>query len=232
MIDFVYIRYCLFVVIVMTIEDMLGSADYPQKSILQKLICYYMGLTHEQMWMQVTDEVSDAQLHDIRAGYQEYTVHKKPLEYIVGKVKFFDIDFVVTPATLIPRPETEYMILAIDEFLQANPQQHTLIDVGTGCGVLGISVLLRHSGLLDQAFLCDLSVDALAVAKQNLALLYTQSVPVTFVESNLVAFVGEQKLTINDPIVLVANLPYIPDDTFDNNADQTVKAREPRMAFV
>ena len=216
----------------MIIEQMLGSTDYPQKSILQKLICYYMGLTHEQMWMQVTDEVSDAQLHDIRAGYEQYTVHKKPLEYIVGKVKFFDIDFVVTPATLIPRPETEYMILAIDEFLQANGQSHVLIDVGTGCGVLGISVLLRHSHLLEQAFLCDLSTDALAVAKQNLALLYKQSVPVTFVESNLVAFVEEQKIITQTPIVLVANLPYIPDETFDNNADQTVKAWEPRMAFV
>jgi methylase of polypeptide subunit release factors len=51
-------------------------------------------------------------------------------------------------------------------------------------------------------------------------------------ESNLVAFVGEQKLTIDNPIVLVANLPYIPDETFDANADQTVKAWEPRMAFV
>lgn len=123
--------------------------------------------------MQVTDEVSDAQLYDIRAGYEQYTVHKKPLEYIVGKVKFFDVDFVVSPATLIPRPETEYMILAIDEFLQPKEQQHVLIDVGTGCGVLGISVLLRHSNVLQQAFLCDLSVDALAVAKQNLDVLYS-----------------------------------------------------------
>lgn len=182
--------------------------------------------------MQVTDEVSEAQLHDIRAGYEQYTIHKKPLEYIVGKVKFFDIDFLVTPATLIPRPETEYMILAIDEFLQANPQPHVLIDVGTGCGVLGISVLLRQSVLLERAFLCDLSVDALAVAKQNLELLYMGTVPVTLLESNLVAFVAEKNLTIKTPIVLVANLPYIPDETFDNNADQTVKAWEPRMAFV
>ena len=51
----------------MTIEQLLGSADYPQKSILQKLICHYLSLTHEQMWMRVVDEIPEDQLSHIRA---------------------------------------------------------------------------------------------------------------------------------------------------------------------
>ncbi len=67
-----------------------------------------------------------------------------PLEYIVGKVTFLGNDFVVNKHTLIPRPETEYMIEAINEFVQT--PDVVLLDVGTGCGVLGLSVLLHNPG--------------------------------------------------------------------------------------
>lgn len=67
-----------------------------------------------------------------------------PLEYIVGKVTFLGNDFVVNKHTLIPRPETEYMIEAINEFVQTSDL--VLLDVGTGCGVLGLSVLLHNLG--------------------------------------------------------------------------------------
>jgi release factor glutamine methyltransferase len=76
---------------------------------------------------------------------------KMPLEYIVGKVTFLDNDFLVNQHTLIPRPETEYMIEAINEYVKSlelrDPSLDlVLLDVGTGCGVLGLSVLLHNPG--------------------------------------------------------------------------------------
>jgi hypothetical protein len=51
-------------------------------------------------------------------------------------------------------------------------------------------------------------------------------------ESDLVAFIEDKTLDISKPITLVANLPYIPDETFDENSPDNVQKREPRLAFV
>jgi release factor glutamine methyltransferase len=65
-------------------------------------------------------EITDEQLARIDAGYKSYTIDKKPLEYILGRMEFLGVKFKVTPATLIPRPETEYMIEAVNEYIQHN----------------------------------------------------------------------------------------------------------------
>lgn len=141
----------------------------------------------------------------------------------------------VWPATLIPRAETEYMIQAVIEYIQEYNtsliDNSLLLDIGTGCGVLWLSVLLEHNTIFWLAVLTDYSQEALDVAQKNY-LFYKDSIstPLTFVTSDLLAFVTDS--TYCRPTILVANLPYIPDETFDNNADQTVKAWEPRMAFV
>ena len=53
-----------------------------------------------------------------------------------------------------------------------------------------------------------------------------------FLQSDLVFFISNKELDVNKPITLVANLPYIPDETFDENSPDNVQKREPRMAFV
>ena len=214
--------------------------------------------------MQSDTEISDDRLQYVVDGYKKYIEQKMPLEYIVGKVTFLGNDFVVSEHTLIPRPETEYMIEAINEYV-LELQRHNvtelqsqnvdvlnpfvLLDVGTGCGVLGLSVLLHNPAVFGQAVLSDMSSDALQIAKKNYHLLTMNwklhAERVDFVQGSLLEYVldtvelGVQHSNKNDiidisgkDIVLVANLPYIPDETFDANVDETVKKWEPRMAFV
>jgi release factor glutamine methyltransferase len=63
-------------------------------------------------------QLSDDFIQKILAAYKSYVEDKKPLEYILGHVDFFGKEFFVNEATLIPRPETEYMITAVTEYIQ------------------------------------------------------------------------------------------------------------------
>jgi len=231
----------------MMIGELLADISYAQKTILQKLIMHYLDLSREEMWIQSDTEIADSILQSIVDGYSKYVDQKMPLEYIVGKVTFLGNDFMVSEHTLIPRPETEYMIEAINEYVSVESIKYKvqsdclLLDVGTGCGVLGLSVLLHNPAVFGQAILSDFSADALEVAKRNYGLLVqstkykVESTDISFVHGSLVEYlqIPDYRLqTAGKNIVLVANLPYIPDEMFDTNVDETVKKWEPRMAFV
>ncbi|CAF0691345.1 peptide chain release factor N(5)-glutamine methyltransferase [Candidatus Methylacidithermus pantelleriae] len=121
----------------------------------------------------------------------------EPLQYIQGYALFRGQRFTVTPATFIPRPETEILLEEILPFL--DPQGPPILDVGTGCGVLAICLAQMFPQLT--IFGCDKSDAALAVAKENAQGLGN----VTFLESDLLD--GAPQIFYQ---AIVANLPYIP----------------------
>lgn len=244
----------------MTILELLQSPEFPSKNIIEKLLCYILGMKRTELFTHSDYIVSSEQLTQVRQWYTEYTISKKPLEYILGYVEFCGERFKVSPATLIPRPETEYMILAatgqaLPEWAEStlsssqlpdanitspgNMRPITLIDVGTWSGVLWLSVLIHHRASIAAVYLTEYSPDAIEIAKQN----YHQKIddhkiskdiPVCFVLSDLLM---DEKLQAvltspNNSILLVANLPYIPEQTFEDNAEDNVKKWEPKMAFV
>jgi methylase of polypeptide subunit release factors len=128
------------------------------------------------------------------------------------------------------------MITAVSEYTKENldskNQKWILMDIGTWCGVLWISVLLQNSDSYDQIFFSDLSTGALFVAQKNYENLIEKKYNHEFLQSDLVSFISDKTLDTSKPITLVANLPYIPDETFDENSPDNVQKREPRMAFV
>jgi methylase of polypeptide subunit release factors len=70
------------------------------------------------------------------------------------------------------------------------------------------------------------------VAQKNYENLIDNDYNHEFLQSDLVFFISNKEFDVNKPITLVANLPYIPDETFDENSPDNVQKREPRMAFV
>jgi release factor glutamine methyltransferase len=87
-----------------------------------------------------------------------------PVAYLVGKKEFFSLPFEVNPAVLIPRPDTEFVVLECLRLAKelASPR---VLDVGTGSGNISIAVAVRHKGA--QVTAVDLSPEALAVAARN-----------------------------------------------------------------
>ena len=121
----------------------------------------------------------------------------EPLQYVVGSARFHGHRFKVTPATLIPRPETEQLVdLIIDENTSSDLR---VLDMGTGSGCIAIS--LARALKFAQVDALDISRDALAIARENAAAL---KVKVRFFESDMLA--PQPRATYD---IIVSNPPYI-----------------------
>lgn len=143
----------------------------------------------------------------------------EPVAYLVGEREFFGRTFAVTPAVLIPRPDTELLVeLALAHF--PGHQRLRVLDMGTGSGALAITLALE----LDAADVTalDRSREALWVAMANAARL---GASVSFVQSDWFAAVGEERFQL-----IVANPPYIA--AADPHLDEGDLRFEPRSALA
>jgi release factor glutamine methyltransferase len=123
----------------------------------------------------------------------------EPVAYLVGEREFYGHAFKVTPAVLIPRPETE---LLVELALQREPQHEIkrVLDLGTGSGCIAISIALARPSAFVMAV--DQSQPALAVARENAERLHACNVK--FQTSNWFAAVQDQRFD-----VIVSNPPYV-----------------------
>ena len=142
----------------------------------------------------------------------------EPLQYIVGFARFHGHRFKVTPAVLIPRPETEQLVDLIVE--ENSGSDLRVLDMGTGSGCIAIS--LARALKFAQVDALDVSRDALAVARDNAAAL---KVKVRFFESDILA---PQPAATYD--IIVSNPPYI---TWSERElmERNVKDYEPAQAL-
>jgi len=125
----------------------------------------------------------------------------EPIQYITGQQEFYGLNFHVTPAVLIPRPETEHLVEAV---LQKLPREKSLkiLDVGTGSGILAITLAIHLPHAEITAL--DISTDAIAVAQRNAKTLLVAD-RIQFLCSDLLA-------AVPGPFdAIVSNPPYIPE---------------------
>ncbi len=133
-----------------------------------------------------------------------------PIAYIVGRKEFYGRQFTVTPATLIPRPESEDIITILKEILLTTTYHlpsARLVDVGTGSGCLGITAKLELPNL--DVTLIDISDEALKIAAKNAANL---AADVDIIHSNLLKEYAVR------PDIIIANLPYV-DRSWDRSPE-------------
>ena len=137
--------------------------------------------------------------------------HGEPLAHILGQREFYGRDFTVSPATLIPRPETERLVeLALDHMRQqealldaAAPPR--LADLGTGSGCIGITLLCERPRW--QALLMDISPAALAIARRNAHIHHVAPRALCLLGDMLAPPLAPRRLHL-----LVSNPPYIAPD--------------------
>ena len=143
----------------------------------------------------------------------------EPVAYITGSRGFYDLDLVVTPAVLTPRPETE---LLLERALRLTPagEALTAADIGTGSGALAVA-FARHRPLCT-VFATDISAECLAIARQNAERYAT---PVSFLVGNLAQPLVDRGVKVD---LVMANLPYIASDLLES---LPVSRYEPRQAL-
>lgn len=145
-----------------------------------------------------------------------------PVAYLTGRRAFFDLELLVTPDVLIPRPETEGLVELALDWAREHSGRLRIVDVGTGSGAIALA-LARHLPRA-QVWAVDLSFAALRVARAN-ATRHGLGERVHFAQADLLAACGGPTPPFD---LIVANLPYIPADVL---LDLPVARHEPRLAL-
>jgi release factor glutamine methyltransferase len=160
---------------------------------------------------------------DEEARYREAVSERArgvPTQYITGHQEFWGMDFIVTPAVLIPRPETEHLIETVLR-LEAGDNPVRLVDVGTGSGCIALVLAkeLPHA----EIHATDVSASALEIARANAAR-HQLDHRVTFHETDLLC--GLEPYSFD---FVVANPPYV-GESEEDQVQFEVRKFEPRQA--
>lgn len=182
------------------------------------LLAATLGLDRVGLYLNYDRPMEPAELE----GFREFVkrrVRREPLQYILGTTEFWSLPFKVTPAVLIPRPDTEILV---EEALKRADDALSILDVGTGSGA--IAVALAHELPAAQVVAVDCSPEALAVARDNAALNGVDG-RIAFQEGDLFALESaEYDLVLsNPPYIPVADIPTLMPEVRDH---------EPRGALV
>jgi release factor glutamine methyltransferase len=140
---------------------------------------------------------------DFAARYQALIsrrLGREPVAYITGHREFWGLDFEVTPAILIPRPETELIVEAVCERYPDRVGVRSIVDVGTGSGCLAVA--LANEFTTADVIAADVSPEALDVARRNAERLGQRNV--SFITSDLLDGIDGRV------DVIVSNPPYVP----------------------
>lgn len=145
------------------LQQALGLDPREARLEVQMLLCHVLGVTRAWLIGHDRDVLPDA----AERAYAEILVRRlagEPIAYIVENREFFGLAFKTTPAVLIPRPETELLVeLALARLPENQPC--TVLDLGTGSGVIAISIAKNRQQAAVTAV--DQSAEALAVAWEN-----------------------------------------------------------------
>ncbi|MDR3625671.1 MAG: peptide chain release factor N(5)-glutamine methyltransferase, partial [Ignavibacteriaceae bacterium] len=148
----------------------------------------------------------------------------EPLQYIVGSVEFYGLEFIVNRSVLIPRQETEILVETI---INENKERENLkiLDIGTGSGI--IAVCLAKYLNQPKIFAVDTSAEALAVAKENAKVNQVEE-KINFVQQDI----NDDVLSLgNEFDIVVSNPPYISNEEF-SKLEPELRIYEPRVALT
>lgn len=191
--------------LLMAATQRLVAAGIPADEVraeVRILALHAFGLTREQLFLHMNSPIIGGQGGEGSQGNFDALIARRasrePLAYIIGEREFYGLTFKVTPAVLIPRPETEHLVENIP-FPSTAGRGHFL-DLGTGSGCLAVTLAKLHPDT--EVWATDLSVAALEVARENAA---RHGVSVHFRQGDLLAPLPPELCFA----VIVSNPPYI-----------------------
>jgi release factor glutamine methyltransferase len=168
------------------------------------LLRHVLELAQGELYLRLQDRLGSRDQEQFQ-GLLARRGAREPLAYITGNKEFWSLDFIVTPAVLIPRPETELLVelaLACARELPSN-QRVKILDIGTGSGVIAVS-LAKH--LPESAvWAVDISAAALGVARAN-AKRHNVEGRIRFLQGDLFDGVDEADAKFD---LILSNPPYI-----------------------
>lgn len=209
------------------------STDYFQKKSVdaprlnaELLLGRALGLSRVQLYVQFDRPLTEAELAAFKELVQRRAA-REPLAYILGEREFYSLRFEVSPAVLVPRPETEELVeRGLEHLRRLNLAEPKILDVATGTGCIPIALLKNLPGARALAF--DLSEEALALAQRNAAALGVAE-RAAWLRHDLFQPWPE---SLRGPFDLItANPPYVAESEWAT-LEPEVREREPKLALV
>lgn len=164
-------------------------------------VCARLKMERYELVLRGGELVDEARMADIQQDIEKL-VDGCPVQYVLGETEFYGLPFKVSPAVLIPRPETEELVQRIVQRYERKPVRVWDVGTGSGCIAIALAMMLPDA----EVFATDISEEALAVARANAEL---NGVGVTFSRHDMSDDVhlpfGETRFD-----VIVSNPPYIP----------------------
>jgi len=163
------------------------------------LLAHALGLRRLDLYLKFDHPLSEPELSKYRALTAK-RAKGEPVAYLVGHKEFMGLDFVVTPAVLVPNPDTEVLVQRAVELAREAGRPFRVADVGTGSGCIAIAI--AHYAPNAEVVASDVAQDALEIAAQNVAA-HGLGDRVKLVCGDLMApFTGSFD-------IVCANLPYV-----------------------
>lgn len=185
------------------------------------LLAHARGCQRIRLYTDYDEELSDA----VRATMRELVQRRaqaEPVAYLVGRREFFSLSFHVSKDVLIPRPDTETLVLEAIDRLKGRDEPR-LLDLCTGSGCIVVAVTNHLSNV--RALATDVSAAAIAIAKKN-AQVHSVDERIQFAEGDLFAAVSADERFD----VIVANPPYVATGEMAT-LPATVRQHEPSLAL-
>ncbi|WP_353653437.1 peptide chain release factor N(5)-glutamine methyltransferase [Listeria ilorinensis] len=179
-----------------------------------------LGLSRSELWQSLDREISEEGQLQFEKDFARY-LDGEPAQYILETAPFYGYDFYVDPRVLIPRPETEELVLLAENHLKKQSAQNAL-DICTGSGIIAITLKKLFPKLPVTA--SDLSEKALQVAQKNAKALQAD---VCFKRMNLIDAFLETGEKFD---LIIANPPYIAESE-KSEMSASVLAHEPSLAL-
>jgi release factor glutamine methyltransferase len=208
-----------------------ASSFLRQEQIPDAAICVELLLQHLMQWDRSTMLLrwEEPFPQELAAEWQRLVKRKaagEPVQYIVGEQEFYGLRYQVTPAVLIPRPETELLVEQVIQHGKALwPEgRPTLVDIGSGSGAIPITIAVQCPAWLVMS--SDISAQALEVARKN-AEYHGVAERIYYAQGDLLETYIRNQVRID---ILVSNPPYIPSVDIEGLQSE-VKGYEPRLAL-
>jgi len=183
---------------------------------IELMLAEMMTKSRMQLYLEFDQSVPEPVMDRLRPLVKR-RAEGEPLEYLLGATTFAGHRIAVTSDVLIPRPETEILLEEAIKLIE--PEGLPALDVGTGSGILALSLAKKFPQL--DIFAVDISSAALAIAQRNAE----GAGKISFLESDLMANPSlPEKFQM-----IVANLPYIPSGDIDGLMREV--RHEPRLAL-
>jgi len=201
----------------MLIKNLIHNPNFKDKHIVFLIIKKIVWYNKEEVYLNFEKEISNSDFDKIQEIYNKYEKENIPIEYLLNEAEFMQETFYVNENTLIPRPETEYLVNYVLDNLadltnltdwnkekqinnpKKSPHLH-IYDIWTGSWIIAIMLAKLTK---QKVIASDISQKALEVAQKNAKNILENIDNISFIQSNLWEHIQENNF------ILCANLPYL-----------------------